>query len=119
MDPLVRLLLALFASFLLGAAVFVWGARKEAELPKVLSEEFIAKGSSVVLRKLRQKGEATFEEMLPWVDGLTVGPIWSTRRLKVTAPQKALEAILSYLTEKGAVEEVRRSGRTFYRIKVE
>ena len=112
-----EILKVILLSALCGVLVFLWGVKKEKELPKELERELLIRARSTILGKLRKQREATMEEMCTWLNGLVVGPIWSNRRLKVTDPQKLLEVLLPLLVEQGDIEEIKREGRSFYRLK--
>lgn len=112
-----EVLIAIILTAIVGMLVFIWGIRKEQTLPETLTQQLMAKSRAVLIGRLRKQGEATFEEMGTWLDGLVVGPLWSSRRLKVSDPEKFLEALIPVLVEQGDIEEIRREGRRFYRLK--
>jgi len=64
------------------------GVRKERELPKILSDQLVVKASDVVLKTLKKQSEATKKDLAGLLDGLVVGPFWSSRKLKITDPEK-------------------------------
>ncbi|ACI16889.2 MAG: hypothetical protein WBI80_01900 [Coprothermobacter proteolyticus] len=111
------MVIAVFLSAIAGAVVFLWGVRKERELPKILSDQLVVKASDVVLKTLKKQSEATKKDLAGLLDGLVVGPFWSSRKLKITDPEKVLDIVLPLLVEEGKIEEIRRSGNTFYRLK--
>ncbi|WP_018963511.1 hypothetical protein [Coprothermobacter platensis] len=117
MSPIVRFILTIVLTAIVGIIVFIWGMRKEQELPRTLTKQLLAKARSTILAKLKKQGEGTREDMEKWLDGLIVGPMWSSRRVKVTDPSKVVEILLPILIEQDDIEEERREGRSFYRIK--
>jgi len=45
------MVIAVFLSAIAGAVVFLWGVRKERELPKITSDQLVVKASDVVLKR--------------------------------------------------------------------
>jgi hypothetical protein len=117
MSVVARYVLTFILTALAGMVVFLWGVRKEQELPQTLTQQVLSASRNVVLKNLKGQKEATMEDMEQWVDGLVAGPIWSSRRVKVTEPRKILEVLLPLMVERGDIGEEKRQGRTFYHLK--
>ena len=104
--------IALFAAAT--AILYVWGLKKSMSQQEDLERSLMSACGSRVVKHLKKHGTITKAEAAQLIDGMTAGPFWSRRRVKVQDGKKAAGQVIEFLLDQQYIELAGDGG---YRLK--
>lgn len=104
--------IVLFA--LVTAVLYAWGLKKSVDQKEDLYRGLMSACGSRVVRYLKKHGTVTKAEAARLIDGMTVGPFWSRRKIKVQDGKKVSGEVIDFLLQQMYIEP---AGNGSYRLK--
>ena len=104
--------IALFA--VAGAIVYAWGLKKTIDQQEDLERSLMSACGSRVVKHLKKHGTVTGNEVAELIGGITVGPFWSRRKVKVQDGKLVAGQVIDFLLDQQYIEP---AGGETYRLK--
>ena len=104
--------IALFA--VAGAILYAWGLKKSLDQKEDLERSLMSACGSRVVKHLKKHGAVTKADVARLIDGITVGPFWSRRKIKVQDGKKVSGQVIEFLLDQQYIEA---AGEGSYRLK--
>ena len=104
--------IALFA--VAAAILYAWGLKKSLDQQEDLERSLMSACGSRVVKHLKKRGTVTKAEVAELIDGITVGPFWSRRKVKVQDGKKVAGQVIDFLLDQQYIEP---AGGGSYRLK--
>ena len=96
------------------AILYVWGLKKSMDQQEDLERRLMSACGSRIVKYLKKHDTVTREEAAQLIDGTTVGPVWSRRKVKVQDGMKVCGPVLDFLVDQQYIEP---AGGGSYRLK--
>ena len=94
--------IALFA--VAAAILYAWGLKKSLDQQEDLERSLMSACGSRVVKYLKKHGTVTKAEAAQLIDGMTAGPFWSRRRVKVQDGKKAAGQVIEFLLDQQYIQ---------------
>ena len=104
--------IALFA--VAAAILYAWGLKKSIDQQEDLERSLMSACGSRVVKHLKKHGAVTKADVARLIDGITVGPFWSHRKIKVQDGKKVSGQVIEFLLDQQYIEA---AGDGSYRLK--
>ncbi|MGM9663040.1 MAG: hypothetical protein ACI3WR_08135 [Oscillospiraceae bacterium] len=96
------------------AVLYAWGLQKSLDQQEDLERRLMSACGSRVVKHLKRHGAVSESEVAALIQGMTVGPFWSRRKVKVQDGGKAAGQVLAFLLDQQYIEP---AGGGHYRLK--
>ena len=95
--------IALFA--VAGAVLYAWGLKKSLDQREDLERSLMSACGSRVVKHLKKHGTVTGNEVAELIGGITVGPFWSRRKVKVQDGKLVAGQVIDFLLDQQYIEK--------------
>ena len=95
--------IALFA--VAGAIVYAWGLKKTIDQQEDLERSLMSACGSRVMKYLKQHHTVSKAEVARLIEGMTVGPFWSRRKVKVQDGKLVAGQVIDFLLDQQYIEK--------------
>ena len=95
--------IALFA--VAGAIVYAWGRKKTIDQQEDVERSLMSACGSRVMKYLKQHDTVSKAEVARLIEGMTVGPFWSRRKVKVQDGKLVAGQVIDFLLDQQYIEK--------------
>ena len=95
--------IALFA--VAGAIVYAWGLKKTIDQQEDLERSLMSACGSRVMKYLKKNDTISTAEVARLIEGMTVGPFWSRRKVKVQDGKLVAGQVIDFLLDQQYIEK--------------
>ena len=99
---------------LASAVLYAWGLAKAADQEDTLHRNLMHACGSRVMKGLKKQETITAGEITRLIEGVTVGPLWSRKRMKVQDGKSVAPQVIEFLLDQQYIEP---AGEDTYRRK--
>ena len=95
--------IALFA--VAGAIVYAWGLKKTIDQQEDMERSLMSACGSRVMTYLKKNDPISTAEVARLIEGMTVGPFWSRRKVKVQDGKLVAGQVIDFLLDQQYIEK--------------
>lgn len=99
-----EIILGILLFAIAAAILYVWGLKKSMNQKEDLERRLMSACGSRVVKHLKKHGTVTKSEIAALIDGMTVGPAWSRRKLRVQDGAKVSGQVIDFLLDQQYME---------------
>lgn len=109
-----QMILGVILFAIVTAVLYVWGLKKSIDQQEDLNRSLMNACGSRVVKYLKKHETITTAEIAGLIEGVTVGQLWSRRRMQVQDGKKVSGQVIDFLLEQLYIESI---GNGKYRLR--